>query len=538
MSSKIEAAREQGYSDEEILRFLSEKDSSFSPKIEEAQENGYGPSEIIEFIQTTKQPSKLRSFISAPIKGAAQSYLKSSIPSIFPGPISPKAGEKIVEKALPTRPEHEPLVRAGKVAPYVISSGASLPMAISEIALGTAAGEIAKESGAGEFGQEVAEVLGMGLPALAKLGAKAISSLIRKLKPGEAKKLQSGLTKLRVLEKSQKKMGRISPEREEKVINRLNTEASELAKKTIEREVPIVKEIEKGVDFEERFEKGFQQVKKLAQKAKPDIETRNLNQFMRSSEIPFRGIPKKSLSPETRKILDEVSAFRNKPVRRLDRLLTLFRENNKKLTSIYEQSRITGKQKHYRDFLINFNKEIGKSFETTLGKDSEWVKMFKKTNAEFKAFTDASTVLTKLKGFIDGVPTKTEVTKLATNLKAQRNLELKMGKKGAKEIIQISKDLKDSIEAIKKIPKQRLRSFNSIFPIYYLLPWGGKTIGTATALSKMRRFSKLGYGYWLSSPARRKGYSEAIKALNKNDLSSYKKKALILENLLNRDKED
>lgn len=173
---KVSAAREAGYSDEEILEYLSSKDSQFKQKAAKASEAGYKPAEILEFVQTSERPSKIRSLLSAPLKGALKTGLGFN-PLQPPGPVSKKAGEKIFERLLPTLPEHKVLERAGKIAPYALLGGGGALPAIAEIGAGALGGQLAEESGAGALGQDIAEAVGMGAGGVASGLGKFAKSL-------------------------------------------------------------------------------------------------------------------------------------------------------------------------------------------------------------------------------------------------------------------------------------------------------------------------------------------------------------------------
>lgn len=118
-----------------------------------------------------KKPSKLKSAVLAPIKGMAKSGIGFN-PLQPRGPFSKKQAAKILEETLPTLPEHDPLERAGKIAPYALLGEGGLLAGLGEIAGGTAAGEFAKQGGLGETGQEISEAIGMGLGGLTSAAQK------------------------------------------------------------------------------------------------------------------------------------------------------------------------------------------------------------------------------------------------------------------------------------------------------------------------------------------------------------------------------
>ncbi len=53
---KYQKAKEAGYSDQEIMQFLSDKDPEFQSKMTEAQEAGYSPDEVLSYFNKSKEP--------------------------------------------------------------------------------------------------------------------------------------------------------------------------------------------------------------------------------------------------------------------------------------------------------------------------------------------------------------------------------------------------------------------------------------------------------------------------------------------------
>lgn len=526
MTFQLEEAKKAGYSDEEILDFLSKKHPSFD--IKKAKDSGYSDKEIVTFLHEKSLPSKTRSALGAPIKGAIKGVQSLVQPlGNLQGAIPAKLGKRILEQTLPTREEHEPLERVGKLATFAAAGPEGLGLKIAQTGLGALGGEIAKQTGAGELGQAIAEAGGMGL---AGLGKGLISSAKNVLKT-TPKKLPSGLTEIKAVEAKAPRLGTISKERQAASIEKLNKEASELAKTSAQKHVPLIKDIEKGIDFETRFEKGFGDVERLAQKANPEIDITPLRTFFKENRIKYKDLPSPHI--EGKKILAEVNNFNKNPQQNLGKLMRIYRSNNKKIRNSYERARLSGTQQEYVDFLVDQNKAIADSFRKTLPSDSSWVKLFDQTNKEFRDFQNAKKTINQLKGFLSETPTKAEVTKLATNTKAQDRLKLAMGEKGAEEVTQIAKDLKQSIEAIKKIPRSELSKYDAIFPLYFLIPWAGKAIG----LYKASNLARYLYGWMLSTPARRKIYNEALKSVLKKDVTGYQKALLPVINELESEKD-
>lgn len=377
----------------------------------------------------------------------------------------------------------------------------------------TAAKEALQESGVPEPIAEIAGIVAgdIKFPKLAK---------------GEVKKLPSGLTQPKAVEAKHPKLGTLSKERQTAVIDKLDKEATDLIKTSVEKHQPKTKQIQEGFDFEGQFQKQFSEVEKLASKANPEIDVTPVSNLMSETGKKYRGIPQ--LHPEAKKIKAEVKAFGNRPPTSLRNLLKTYRSNNQKIRNIYETSRLTGKQREYVDFLTNYNKAIADSFRETLPKDSAWLKMFEGANRDFKNFKDAEKTLNQLREVFGENPTLQKVERLADDIRKQKQLSLSMGEQGSREIVQIAKDLKKVKEAIKTIPSSEITKFDAAFPLYYLIPFLGKAIGVGVSAAKAIKFGRYGYGWMLSTPARRKAYGDILKALKNQDLESYKKAALIL----------
>jgi len=515
MSSKIDSARQEGYSDDEILDYLLSKDSSMKKKSEEAIKEGYSSTDIIKFIQEQKKPSKIRSLINAPIKGLVKGGRQLN--PLQPQAYSPR--KEILEKIFPTREEHEPLVTAGELAPIIATGPESIPLKLLQLAGGVTGKELARQADVGEFGQTLAEAGGMSIPGLVKAGSKAAIEGGKALFKGAKEKFPSGLTKLRATEASKPFLGSLSKERKQKVIKDLGDEASKLIREKSIKKLPKIEQLEKGFDFTQKYNKDFGALNKSVEKFNPELEIDPIFNFLRESKKQYRGIDLSLLPPEDKKILSLAKSFENKPVSDIKRLLKIYRLNNKRRREISETSLFKGKQRDFVNFLSNFNDAIAETFETNLPKDSGWLKIFKESNADYKNYIDSLNTMKNLKGFLSTKPSTSEINRIATNEISQKKLIKQIGEKEGKEIISVAKDLKDSIESIKKIPSSQFSKFDSFFPVLFLLPFLGKLVG----LTKGVKGAKYGYGYFLSTASRRNNYKNAVKSLVKNDLEGYKK---------------
>lgn len=327
--------------------------------------------------------------------------------------------------------------------------------------------------------------------------------------------LPSGLTKPRAIEAKHPRLGTLSKERQGAVIEKLNKEASNLSKKSLETHVPISKQLEEGVDFEGKFNKGFGDIEKMAEKANPAIEITPISKLMTDTRKKYRGIPE--LHPDAKKIMNEAKAFSKRPPEDLHTALKVYRSNNQKKRQIYETAHLTGRQREYVKFLDDYNRAIADSFKKSLPEDSAWLKMFTDLNKEYKNVQDARKTMYQLRGILSEKPTPAQINRLATDTQVQKRLSLSMGEQGAKEITQIAKDLKRAVDAIKKIPVRELSKFDHAFPLYFFIPWIGKALGLAKGI----KFARYGYGWLLSTPARRAHLDKSIKALSAGNLKEY-----------------
>jgi hypothetical protein len=382
----------------------------------------------------------------------------------------------------------------------------------------------------GEATKEGLELLGVPEEAasIAALGPAARTQGSQLL-PRKKQTSPSGLTKPRAVESKFAEKGLHTKEQQKKIIGKLDKEASELTKKSVERNLPISKQIEDGFDFHGKFERDFGQVKKLAEKADPDVNVSELSKFFSETADKYRGIP--NLHPQARKIANEIKAFRKNPARSLNPLLKTYRSNVQKMKDIYETSRLTGKQQEYVDFLSAYNRNIAKSFEKTLPEDSAWLKQFKDLNKEYHSYINAQKTLQQLQPLLGGKVTTANLERLGSNKKLQDRLALSMGKEGAKEIVQIAKDLKAAREAIKRIPRKEISNWDQYLPLSILIP-GHHGVGALLSAKKLLDWSKRGYGFLLSRPSTRKAYMKALSAIEQNNLPLYIKAAEELQKSL------
>lgn len=523
----FEGARKAGYSDQEISSFLGEQNPHFD--VQGAIQAGYSPEEVNVHLSELRQPSRTKSLLSAGTKGLRRGG--AALNPLMPGgPIPEQLAERAFEEVLPSQEKGAErfVERAGELAPIVATGPEGLAAKGIQLGTGALAGHLAEEAGFGKTGQGIAEAGGISIPGLAKAGIKRAKGLLTR----QTEKLPSGLTKLKALEAKKPERASLESIKQKEAIKKLNTEASGLTQKSVEKNIPIYKEIEKGFDFPQHFEQRFGELQKTAEKANPQINITPVSELLDKTREKYRGIP--SLHADAIKVGKEVRAFGDRPQTGLRSLYRIYRSNNQKLKHIYETAFTGGKQKEYADFLVDMNKAIAKSFEETLPKDSAWMNSFRGLNKEYSQFQATKKALSELKPLLGGNPSLEKLERFANDEKTFKKLSMSMGPNGAKEIRQIATDLKQSRDAIKKIPVKDLSGFEKAYPLIYLIP-GMKFIGAAFTAYKGAKSAKYLYGMYLSTPARRRAYQESLRALISRDLPAYVKATEVLKREMEKD---
>ena len=468
------------------------------------------------------QPSRARSLAGAFPKGLIRGG--TNINPIAPrSPIPQKLGEYLLNKFLPTQEKGPEMLleKAGELAPVVALGPEGLGAKAVQLAGGAAAGSLAKEAGLGPVGQNISEVVGMGLPGAIKSGVEKAIKLVKA--PKEV--LPSGLTKPAAVEAKYPEKAIISPKTQEKAISSLEKEASGLTKTIVEERLPVIKKIESGFDFTKDFEKKFGHIKEVAEKVNPEVDISPVKEFLSETREKYKGIPK--LHEDALKIDKEIKAFSKSPQKEMNNLLKIYRSNVKKMNSIYETAHMTGKQKEYVDFLSDMNQSIASSFDksfpqgTSLG---NWARDFRRSNAEYKDYKKGLDTLGMLEGVLQGKLTPESLNKVATNKKTFQQLQMSLGKEGAAQVKQIAEDLTKAVESLKSIPAKKLDAFDAVAPLYYFVP----VVGKVMTLKKGTDFVRRAYGYYLSTPAKRAQYDNVLKSIVNRDLEAYSKSAMIL----------
>ena len=415
-----------------------------------------------------------------------------------------------------------------KAEPFVKTADIS-PSALLRKGVEKTTGYDLKPEGAAEH---IAEFAGSFTPKEIGTGIKNLPKLLPK---SIKEKLPSGLTKPKAVDSKLTRLAIGHPDKQAKAIESLEKEAGVLAKKSVEKSLPISKKIEEGFDFAKDHERRFAALKHSAEKYNPTIDITPVSDFLRAETQQYRGIPQ--LHAEGKKVMSEIKALRSKPQTELKNLLKIFRSNNQKRTSIAETKFVKGKQTEYANFLKNLNSKIEESIGNTLPQDSAWLKEFKDTNKQYSQFLKSKDALKSLDSVLRGKATPARLEKLAYDKIAQKKLAMTMGEQGAQEIAQIAKDLSIAKAAIKKMPAKVMKEWEKLLLIGLIIP-GTHGIAPVIGAYKGIELGRRGLGWLLSRPSTRKQYQLALKAIINDDKKAYVAAATSLANSLNEEGEE
>lgn len=333
---------------------------------------------------------------------------------------------------------------------------------------------------------------------------------------GEIEKFESGVPKPRAVEAKNRAVAIISKDRQRKVLSSLDEEGQKLIHERIKEHVPLAEKIREGFDFEDYHEREFGKLKHAAEKFNPEIDSSPLRRFFSETRKKYRGIPEPH--SDAKAILREMQAFSKRLPEDLNTLLKIRRSNGQKLKNIYENRLLGGTRQEYVDFINKYNKKIDKSIKETLPEDSAWFKQYESLNNEYGKYKMAQSTLEILEPLLREKLNTSALTKLAEQPRAQEKLAIRMGEEGAGQVIQIAKDLKKARDSIKDMTVQQRATFDAIYPITWLF----KPAGIAATAQKGYKYARKGYGYYLSEPAVRKSFDNALKAVADKNVPAYK----------------
>lgn len=338
-------------------------------------------------------------------------------------------------------------------------------------------------------------------------------------------KFSSGLSKPAAVESKIAKYGKIPKEVKEATIKGLNEEAAKISEKILEKERPIIRQINEGKDLDSEFQQGFSALRQSAKKYNPELNINPVSSLMEKTRVDLGGLP--NPSKQTRKILKEAEAFsRNPPITLYDNLRN-FRDLSKKQNEIYEKAHIFGKQKEYADFISNYKKSITQAIEESFPKDAEWVKQFKELNQNYSEYLNTKKAQSILSPILGKEPTVSQLEKYVKDPKIRKNLSMSLGQKGSDEIVQLVGDLTKARESISKIPVKEIDMLEKSLPYGYILsdfiPVFGKALKIPIYAKAAKGAAQSMIGSYLVNPKSRKAYSLVIKEFNNRNSEAFGK---------------
>lgn len=588
---KINEAKKAGYSDDEIVSFLSEKDSKFSEKYKMAKEEGYSSSDILQHLSPPKREKSYpeRSAIEAITHGPTEyatrllgaygdildlAHLQQK-EQLLPGQKARlQAEQQLPEQYLPYlggddlapeyarlpsssesrqflqklgAPEGEPTTLLGRISTalsgaaggaHALGAGGALP----QILRGAAVGQGAREVGAPNW---LASVLDVGATL-----ANPVS--ITK----EALKYTSGLPKR--LAGRVKKPTAVSPGQATKIAENLEGDFRKISEELLAKN-QTYKSMKDLPEFEENLSKGFEKVETLAKDIKGKVEAEDLKKSLLSKfkktanlgseseesilrqleETPGKKSKKIVLAPAKGITASDYEKAYSKEIRSLlkeipnvdasaEALVDQYRKNNKALTQYFESGSSIAKNNAKRDALLDYNQAIAESFEKNF-KDSEFSKLFKETNKIFSEKRSIEDLETWVDSIFTHGPKKAE--KIFSNEKLQRSAEKILGKDGVQQVKQLTKDLLTEEQARKLIKASEKAGFslNGKDALKYLVfpKW-------ATVPPKAKSLAQAAYNQRLLKPQTRLLWGNY---LNEMKTGKYEKAAHTLEELARSEEE-
>jgi len=463
-------------------------------------------------------------------------------------------GSEALTEKLASLGVQEPETVLGRTAQRLGSYG---PFAVSSPLLSLAqagVGQLAEELGAGEGLQTAAEIATPFAGGAAKSLAK-IPSAIRAVKSniGNVSKYASGLEKPLAAElegKLLKRAGVISPERKTSTLDLISEKASDILEK-IKSKLPDYDKFIEGFDFKEYHKNLFSEVQDIAKLHKEPIKVDSFINFLVKKQRELQKIP--NLVEGEKKALEQIKGFLNKQRRKLTPLekkeITIakklgtytpdmevkykptmsleileksYRNLNSELGDILLTKSLKGKQKEFADFINESKNQITNIYESQLGPNNKFVKLFKTSNKSYENYQRILDLEKNLQTIVGTEFKPNDWVKLAKNTNTDKLIKI-VGKEMTKEIQQLALDVMDAQKSIKKIKNSE--SFLKGTKLLGGLALGlfSKFVSTPIGLSVAGGdLARYGLGYILTKPSRIKAFRAGINELKKGNFVGYK----------------
>lgn len=221
--------------------------------------------------------------------------------------------------------------------------------------------------------------------ASSQIASSAAKNITKQLKP-------SGLTQRRF--ESVKKPTRVSENIYNKINDVVENDFRTISDEILSKKNQIYNDMKVNPSFFEDLDKQFEKVSKLSEEIPNKLDPYELK-----SDLMHRGQlkTKKGISP------DETEIEFNKEIKRLTKQIQdskfhtahdyveQYRKNNKSLKKYYEPGKSAAFNEAKKEALLEYNRAIANQFEKNFP-DSEFVKLFKETNATNRVAKDVEKV--------------------------------------------------------------------------------------------------------------------------------------------------
>lgn len=460
---------------------------------------GYGEKE-----SESNQPNlltKLLSLVVRPPAGFSSRPTSSKVSQLLEN-----AGIKKQEES----PAEQGLGRWGRGFGSLLSFGTNPLTAAGLSATGAGAAEIGKEAGIGETGQNVLE---------------AIGSL--RYKPKAPKpKTEIGQPRLNERGISGQEAGFISPERATQQLNRINSEAAEIASDIGKSSKPfqqISQSIKRGEPIQKRFTQVFTGLEDVAQKFNPKIHLQPLDDFLLKEGGRYA---QTGAATELGKFIkDQIQGWQTNGKDNLYNAFRRYRLNNEKIGEIIDSvprgERLSEFQKKQIGFLGQMNNALDQSFSKSLssnvptvagqtGNQSNlWLKTFQDSNKAYNQYLKTKQANSILNPILEKNVTDKQIETFLNNHKNWDELDKFWGKEETGSLKTLLNDMLRARKGIQSIPKKEVGSEVAKHALLSLIPGLGKV----TSLLSIPKVWNWARGRFHSGPKFQKDFHELANAL-------------------------
>lgn len=370
----------------------------------------------------------------------------------------------------------------------------------------TVAGQAAEELGAGPKVQSAVEFL-TGLKGAGK--GKSVQQTGKIAQPRVATK---GV--------SPKEAGKITSSRLSKQVERVNEEASELAKdigKGNKKFEMISGSIQKGEPIKDRFNKFFTNLENYTHaNNQPLNNLKPLDNFLSNEAKLYQqtGAP----TDLSQFVMNEIDQWKSSGSNNWYNLFRRYRLNNQKSQELARNPNIDPSIRRQKmSFLSRMNESIGETFKNSLPPNHPWINAFEQSNNAYSSYQNTLQAKRVLDPLISKNMPDAQLTNFINNPRVWEDLERFLGPKDSNGLKSILTDLQTARRALKGMQK---------FPkgVALLKELGKGALLKSVGLSKLYALMQLpnalkwAVGRYYSSPSFQGNLHEFVSALTENNV--------------------